>query len=297
MSFDTRKSWLQVGLAAMKLGYNTNGLAFHPWETALELLAETGYRSVAITLDHHCLNPFAPNLPREIERMKAALEKHRLSSVIETGARFLLDARQKHEPTLISADREGRRRRIDFLKRAIDIASELESDAMSFWSGILREPIDEVAAFQRLADGCRDVLEHATRKNVQLAFEPEPGMLIESFEQFTRLLELVDGPLFGLTIDIGHVQCVESGPIAPYLVEWAPRLFNVHIEDMRGGVHEHLMFGEGEIDFPPVISALRQIGYTGGVHVELSRHSHCAPETLRKSYDFLMKLIDPLSDP
>ncbi|MGE3314673.1 MAG: sugar phosphate isomerase/epimerase family protein [Planctomycetaceae bacterium] len=275
----------------MKLGYNTNGLAFHPWETALELLAEAGYRSVAVTLDHHCLNPFASDLPGELKRMRQALETHELSSVIETGARFLLNSREKHEPTLLTGSVDGRRLRVDFLKRAIDIAAELGSDAMSFWSGVLRDPIDNIAALERLADGCREVLDHATKRNVRLAFEPEPGMLIESFDQYSRLLELVDGPLFGLTIDIGHVQCVEEGPIVPYITAWGARLFNVHIEDMRRGVHEHLMFGEGEIDFPPVISALKQIGYTGGVHVELSRHSHAAPDALRKSYEFLQPLM------
>jgi L-ribulose-5-phosphate 3-epimerase len=64
-------------------------------------------------------------------------------------------------------------------------------------------------------------------------------------------------------------------------------LWNVHIEDMRTGVHDHLMFGEGEIDFPPVFSALRQAGYTGGLHVELSRHSHDAVETARRALAFL----------
>lgn len=116
-------------------------------------------------------------------------------------------------------------------------------------------------------------------------------MFIERFEQFARLLDFVDGPLFGLTIDIGHVHCVEDGAIASHLHRWKHRLFNVHIEDMCRGVHEHLMFGEGEIDFPPVISALKEIGYTGGVHVELSRHSHCAPEAVRQSFEFLSRLI------
>ena len=45
-------------------------------------------------------------------------------------------------------------------------------------------------------------------------------------------------------------------PIAGVIRQWADRLVNVHIEDMRAGVHDHLMFGEGEIDFPPVIAAL-----------------------------------------
>ena len=56
---------------------------------------------------------------------------------------------------------------------------------------------------------------------------------------------------------------------------------------MRRGVHEHLMFGEGEIDFGEVMGALKEIDYSGGVHVELSRHSHDAVETARRAMAFL----------
>ncbi len=98
--------------------------------------------------------------------------------------------------------------------------------------------------------------------------------------------------MLGLTIDIGHVQCVEEGPIAGYLRQWAPRLVNVHIEDMRKGIHEHLRFGEGEIDVAPVMRTLMAVGYTGGVHVELSRHSHIAPEVARESIEFLRQLCN-----
>ena len=40
-----------------ELGYNTNGFAHHRLTDALRLLADIGYQSVAITLDHHALNP------------------------------------------------------------------------------------------------------------------------------------------------------------------------------------------------------------------------------------------------
>lgn len=53
------------------------------------------------------------------------------------------------------------------------------------------------------------------------------------------------------------------------------------------GIHEHLMFGEGTMDFPPIFRALREVAYPGGVHVELSRHSHMAVEAVRASAAFL----------
>ena len=92
---------------------------------------------------------------------------------------------------------------------------------------------------------------------------------------------------FGLTLDVGHLQCQGELPIEDHLRTWRNWIWNVHIEDMRRGVHEHLMFGEGEIDFPPLLACLQEIGYTGGVHVELSRHSHDAVETARRAIAFL----------
>ena len=56
---------------------------------------------------------------------------------------------------------------------------------------------------------------------------------------------------------------------------------------MVRGVHEHLMFGEGTMDFPPIFAALREIGYAGGLHVELSRHSHTGVEAVRTARGFL----------
>lgn len=281
----------------MKLGYNTNGLAFHRWPEAIALIAEIGYRSVAITVDHHCLDPYSSRLPSsshlkdELSQMREILDRLGLISTIETGARYLLNPHLKHEPTLMSPTEAQRRVRIDFLKRCIDIACALQSEAVSFWSGILREKISDGSAFDRLAAGCREVIRYADGKNVRLAFEPEPGMFIETFDQYQELLNRIDAPQFGLTIDIGHVQCVEDGSIDDHLREWSGRLFNVHIEDMKRGVHEHLRFGEGEIDFPRVLSALQEIGYSGGVNVELSRHSHMAPEVMRESFSFLQAIL------
>jgi L-ribulose-5-phosphate 3-epimerase len=309
----------------MKLGYNTNGLSDHRWDDALELIAKAGYRSVAITVDHHCLDPFAVDFPRQLERYQRALKKLGLSCVIETGARFLLDPLKKHEPTLISGDARARQRRIDFLKRAIHLADDLEADCVSFWSGILREPWPREKTMEILAEGIREVCQHAAHYGIKLGFEPEPGMFIETMADFRELDERVGQPNLDLTIDVGHLYCVEKPVIAtsdsnpesskanelsrnhtaqtcslrrrqtellviPHLLEWGPRIVNVHLEDMRRGVHEHLRFGEGEIDFAAVMQALRDISYQGGLHVELSRHSYMAPQVLQESFEFLSQI-------
>jgi L-ribulose-5-phosphate 3-epimerase len=268
-------------------GYNTNGFAHHRLEDALAILAELGYRSVALTLDYHALDPFDPGCTAQAVRVRNLLGDLGLRSVIETGARFLLDPRRKHQPTLLDPDADARGRRLDFLKRAVDLAAELGSDAVSFWSGMPTVPADPSVHFLRLLDGCRALCDHAEKRGVRLAFEPEPGMLIDAMDRFGELHARVRRPCFGLTLDVGHLHCLGELPVAPHLLRWRAWLWNIHIEDMRRGVHDHLPFGEGEINFADVFGGLREIGYTGGLHVELSRHSHDAVNTARKALRFL----------
>jgi sugar phosphate isomerase/epimerase len=273
----------------MLFGYNTNGFAHHRLEDALEILAELGYRSVAITLDYRALNPFVGDAAwvKATKTIRRLLTKLGLRSTVETGARFLLDPRRKHQPTLLSPDPQERRQRLQFLQYALDTAAALGSDAVSFWSGTPSDRAPRRVLMDRLVEGCQRLCNDAARLNVRLAFEPEPGMFIDTMSRFAGLHKRVDHPLFGLTIDVGHLHCLGEVPIADRLRKWRHLLANVHIEDMRRGVHDHLMFGEGEIDFGPVLRALHEIGYAGGVHVELSRHSHNAVETARRALAFL----------
>lgn len=278
-------------MPAMRLGYNTNGLAHHRWEEAIDLIAEAGYESVALTVDHHCLDPQSSHWREQLQRLQTLLSQHRLHCVIETGARFLLDPRRKHQPTLLSSDEQERAVRRQFLCHCIDVAAMLQADGVSFWSGTCLDATPAEVLFGRLVDECRLLADYAQQVDVRLAFEPEPGMFLETCTQFAELRRQVDHPAFGLTLDVGHVHCLQDGALPERVRQFADVLWNVHIEDMAVGIHEHLPFGSGSIDFPPLIAALQEVGYGGGLHVELSRHSHQAPEMLRSARDFLTSLL------
>ena len=274
----------------MLLGYNTNGFAFHRLDDALDIIAGLGYRCVAITVDHHALNPYDEDIAAQTKETQARLDVLGLTSMIETGARFLLDPRRKHHPTLLDRRGAGRDRRIDFLKRCIDTAEGLGSSAVSFWSGALAGGQSKREAFDLLAGACVELSDYAAEKGVVLAFEPEPGMFIDTLEKYGRLAEVVGRDNFQLTIDIGHLQCNETEAAADLICRHAPRLANVHLDDMRRGVHDHLFFGEGEVDFKAVLGAL-DVSYKGPACVELSRHSHNAVEIAEQARRFLDGLM------
>jgi sugar phosphate isomerase/epimerase len=272
---------------SLKFGYNTNGFAHHRLLDALAILGRLGYRSVGLTLDHCHLNPFSKSLKDELRAVRRQMDRLHLDGVIETGARFLLDPMHKHQPTLLSGSRSQRTVRLDFLKRSIDIARNLEFNTISLWSGRPERPAATERLMSRLVSGCRQLSDYATACDVRLAFEPEPGMFIDSMDKFAELYERVDRPNLGLTVDVGHLQCMGETPIEDHLRQWNGIIWNIHIEDMKRGIHDHLMFGEGEIDFPPVLRTLCEIGYADGVYVELSRHSYNAVATAKKALTFL----------
>ncbi|KOX23971.1 sugar phosphate isomerase [Saccharothrix sp. NRRL B-16348] len=268
-----------------RLGYGTNGFANHRLDDALAVIAGLGYTGVALTLDHHHLDPFAPDLPRQVEKVAARLDRLGLGVVVETGARFLLDPRRKHHPTLVSDAQEVR---VDFLLRAVGIAADLGADCVSFWSGIVPAGVDDDEAWRRMRSGVTEVLDGAARRGVPIALEPEPGMLVERLDQALRLrAELGSPALLGITLDVGHCVAVEPEDAAACVRRAGDLLLNVQLDDMLPGVHEHLEFGEGELDLAATLAALDEIGYTGLAGVELPRHSHAAPDVASRAMSAL----------
>ncbi|WP_053687722.1 sugar phosphate isomerase/epimerase family protein [Streptomyces sp. NRRL WC-3723] len=284
-----------------RFGYGTNGLADLRLDDALALLADLGYDGVGLTLDHMHLDPLAPDLAVRTRRVARRLAGLGLDVAVETGARYVLDPRRKHGPSLLDPDPEARARRVDLLLRAVRVGADLGATAVHCFSGIV-PPTDPgpAPAWDRLADSLSPVLDAAESAGVPLAVEPEPGHLLATLADFHHLRRLLgdppalrrllgDPPALGLTLDIGHCQCLEPLPPADCVRAAAPWLRHVQIEDMRRGVHDHLPFGEGEIDFPPVLAALAATGYRGLTVVELPRHSHAGPHHAATSLPFLRR--------
>jgi ribosomal protein S12 methylthiotransferase accessory factor len=265
----------------MRYAYNTNGLTSHRLGDALAFLADTGYAGVALTLDVVHLDPFAPDAFAQAERVRARCDELGLGVVVETGARFLLDPRAKHEPTLVTPDPDGRARRLAYLRLACDLAGVLGAEAVSFWAGVPRPGVAPEQAWNWLVEGVRALVDSHGGRPYALAVEPEPGMLVEDCDGWARLAAEVPGT--ALALDTGH--CVVAGAYAPEqaVTAFAPHLGAVAVEGMRRGVHDHLPLDEGDVDLPAVLAALTAAGYDRLVTLELSRDGHRAHEMVPRA--------------
>jgi sugar phosphate isomerase/epimerase len=275
----------------MLLGYNTNGFTSHSLADALTVIAGIGYRSVGLTLDHHAINPFRPDWTLESGRCRDLLRRLDLVAVVETGARYLLDPWRKHYPTLLDEHPSRRRRREDFLERAIDIAADLGAPAVSLWSGALPAGSSEEVGMTRLIGALERLTEYAGVRGVAVALEPEPGMLIASMSDYTRLLAQIKHPSLKLTLDVGHAYLSEDGDVCDVVRRFAPHIVNVHLEGMTRPRHDHLPPWDGELDVAAVIRTLVEVGYDGPATYELSRHSHEVVDVARRAFSFAQDAV------
>lgn len=269
--------------------YNTNGFAFHRLEDAVGILADLGYDGVALTPDVHHLDPLRTSA-EEVRALRTMLENRGLGVLVETGARFVLDPARKHRPSLLDPPPEAARR-LDFLKRCVSLAVDLGAPVVTVWAGSGPEGQGQEEALDRLAGGLSGLCAFAAGVGVRIGFEPEPGMAIERADEWPMVRDRVGHPALGLTLDVGHCLATGEGDPADVLRAYAHDLLVVQLDDHRPGIHEHLAFGEGEVDFEALAKSIEEVGFDGPLEVELSRHAATAPATAEAALGFLRRIF------
>ncbi len=256
----------------MRLAFSTNAYLNYSFDDAVTRLATIGYEGVEVMADVPHAWP-AYMLPEQKAALRHSLERNNLA--ISNVNAFMMhavdDPRQKYwHPSWIEPDPHYRALRSRHTTKAISLAKDLGAKCITTEPGGPIAPGESWrAGLDLFVETLKPVLEHAEREEVQLLVEPEPGLLIETAEQALEFMGRFDSPWLGLNFDIGHSYCVGEDParVVPLLARY---IRHVHLEDIASSrVHQHLLPGEGAIDFVPVVGALRSGGYDGWITVEL----------------------------
>jgi sugar phosphate isomerase/epimerase len=274
----------------MKLAFSTNAYLNYSFAEAVRRIATIGYHGVEIMADvPHAWPAFL--LPEQKRAIRDALDENGLaiSNVNAFMMHAVNDRRQRYwHPSWIEPDPHYRAIRVDHTKRALTLAREIGA------SCITTEPGGPVAAgeswsaaLKLFVEELRPVAQHAEKENVLLLVEPEPGLLIETSEQFEEFMGRVDSPAIGLNFDVGHMYCVGEDPPTA-LRRLARFIRHVHLEDIAASrVHQHLVPGAGAIDFAATLKALAAINYTGWVTVELYPYIEDPDRAAKTALDFI----------
>lgn len=122
----------------------------------------------------------------------------------------------------------------------------------------------------------------------------------EDLEFLAATLDRLALPAIGFNIDTGHAVLHGMRPEEAIRI-MGRRLATTHLQDNFGQRDDHLPPGRGSIAWEPVREALREVGYTGMLMVEISdcppgREPQAAADT-QAAAEFLRRLFGAASAP
>ncbi len=170
---------------------------------------------------------------------------------------------------LTSPDRQVRAKTTEYLADLARLCSDLGGRVMVLGSPQQRNLLPGVTLDQAMdyaADVLQDAMPAMEQCGVVLAVEPlspEEGDFLLTAERGVELVRKVASPHCRLHLDVKAMSS-ESSPIPDIIRQNASYLEHVHANDAnRRGP------GMGEVDFVPILDALRDIDYQGWVSVEV----------------------------
>jgi L-ribulose-5-phosphate 3-epimerase len=181
------------------------------------------------------------------------------------------------------------------LRRRVDFAAGLGASTVIADAG---ERIAAVDGWSRAIANVRELGRYAAGAGVQIALETHEGAT-RTGRIARRLLEEIDHPAVGLNYDTANIVYYNAD-VDPALdirevAEWVR---HVHLKDTAGGQGEwqFCALGQGRVDFPAIVAALRSVGFRGTYSLEiegregedLNRADHLA--RVRQSVEYLRQI-------
>lgn len=154
----------------------------------------------------------------------------------------------------------------ELTKQAIRWTPAFGTDILVF-SGFFPKEGD-TQAWETTVKRTRILADIAEECGVRLAQEFEPNFVVGSTEQLLQLFEEVNSPNLLANMDLGHVFLCDPDPVAA-IHAVGDKIIHGHVENMATGVHNHLLPQEGDMDLGVYITALKDVGFTGGLSLDL----------------------------
>ncbi len=254
-----------------------------PLARKLKLAKEAGFEGFEIDLtDDGPVN--LRSSARELKEVRRQVEAAGLRlSGLATGLYWGANA--------VSADESIRRKATGILQREIECAADLGIDAVLVVPGAVgvdfipaAEVVPYETAYERAAQFIHAALPLARKKKVTLCIENVWNKFLLSPLEMRAFIDSFGSERVASYFDVGNV--LQTGYPEDWLRILAGRVRRVHFKDFRRSVATADGFCDllaGDVDWPAVMKALRDIGYDGWIAAEMIPpipfYKHCQ-ETL-----------------
>jgi sugar phosphate isomerase/epimerase len=274
----------------MKLAFSTNAYTRYPLTDALIGIKRAGYEAVEILADTPHAYPdlihdaMTASIRRQLDSLGLAVSN--VNANCSFGYWRHAPPEPYFEPSLISPNPQHRSDRAGLIRKTLHFAKNIGAANISITSGRLLAGMPPDRAARQFAESIKPLLDEADRLNVNIGIECEPGLFLEFADELHHWIGRLNHPRLGANLDIGHSQVLgESIPAAVNLL--SSRIWNLHVEDIPGRKHYHLVPGEGTLDWAELFGALRSIKYDRYLTVELYTHTADPQDAAERSFAFL----------
>jgi sugar phosphate isomerase/epimerase len=183
---------------------------------------------------------------------------------------------------------------VQSVKDGIDFARQINAKIVTVHLGnVAKTLLDHfyTRIYEALLDSVRTLIEYAELSDVFIAIENVPSTkspweeaIGEKAEELIDIIKEVKARNVGVTFDVGHANT--TGDPAEFATKVAPYVVNIHLHDNDGSLDQHLIIGEGSIDFLRILNIFRKRGYSGPLVLE-----YFDPASLMKAKKELQKLL------
>jgi hexulose-6-phosphate isomerase len=140
-------------------------------------------------------------------------------------------------------------------------------------------PVPYDVCYERCREAVRALLPAAEKYGVKLGLEPVWNGFLLSPLEWRQLVDSFDSPWVSVYFDVGNV--LRTGFPEQWISILGKRISRVHVKDFKTGVGTLAGFCDlldGDVNWPAVMAALRQIGYDGWLTAEVMPPNPYAPE-------------------
>lgn len=266
----------------MKLSLSTFVYFRYPLVEAIQRTAAFGYDAVEIWGGR-------PHAFAEDMSEAKILETRRVIEDVGLDISCFIPAQFRYPTNLAAADRNMRLKSVDYIKRSIETAAALGAPFVDVCPGfsIYGQSWDE--AWSAMIESLNALADFA--KDAPLTLVLEPGNryetdLVVTVDDALRALREVKGKM-GILPDTGHLF-VNKEPVSDVVSKVAGLPCHYHIDDNVGITDDHMVPGQGKMDYTLFLDRLQASGYQGHLAVELGFQYTVDPDiAVKQSIEFL----------
>lgn len=272
----------------MKIGITSFVYYNFPLDEALRRIAAAGFQGVDIWGGR----PHAYR--RDLSDREIAAVRQLLGDLGLEIPSFI-PAQFRYPTCLCSGNETIRRDSVGYIQDGIATAVALGCRLVSVCPGHSLHGQSPQHAWDQLCLSLQTLCDYAYARGARLGIEPADRYetdLVQTTGQARRLLKDVGRDNLGVVLDAGHCELVGESP-AEAVRRLGPALFHAHVDDNLGQRDQHLVPGEGNLDFAPFVAALREAGYDGFLSAELGWDYTVEPDpAVRQTAAFLRALLN-----